>query len=64
MRLQDQSRIRKEPVMGKAITYVGMDAHKEAISVAVLLPGETKPIEWQVANEKAAVLKMWRKLQR
>jgi transposase len=50
--------------MGKDTTYVGLDAHKVAIRVAALLPGETRPIEWQVANEKAAVLKMWRKLQR
>ena len=50
--------------MEKGITYVGMDAHKVAIKVAVLVPGETKPVEWQLANEKAAVRRMVRKVQR
>jgi hypothetical protein len=40
--------------MKKGITFVGMDAHKGAIKLAVLLP-ETKPVEWQLSNEKAAV---------
>jgi hypothetical protein len=39
--------------MKKGITFVGMDAHKVAIKLAVLLPGETKPVEWQLSNEKA-----------
>jgi hypothetical protein len=39
--------------MQKRITFVGLDAHKEWIKVAPLLPGEGKAIEWQVANEKA-----------
>lgn len=50
--------------MKNAITYVGLDAHKVWIYVAALLPGIAKPVEWQVANEKAAVRRMWRKLQR
>jgi hypothetical protein len=50
--------------MKKGITFVGMDAHKVAIKLAVLLPGETKPVEWQLANEKAAVRRMVRKVQR
>jgi len=50
--------------MEKGITFVGMDAHKVAIKLAVLLPGETKPVEWQLANEKAAVRRMVRKVQR
>jgi hypothetical protein len=29
--------------MEKGITYVGLDAHKEAINVAMLLPGQTGP---------------------
>jgi hypothetical protein len=63
-RQRHQSRVRKEPVREKAITFVGMDAHKVAIKLAVLLPGETKPVEWQLANEKAAVRRMVRKVQR
>jgi transposase len=50
--------------MKKAITFVGMDAHKVAIKLAVLVAGETKPVEWSVANEKAAVRRMVRKVQR
>lgn len=50
--------------MAEVITFVGMDAHKEWIKVAALLPGATKPVEWQVANEKAAVRRMVRKAQR
>jgi transposase len=50
--------------MEKDITFVGMDAHKVAIKLAVLLPGESKPVEWQLANEKAAVRRMVRKVQR
>jgi len=50
--------------MKKGITFVGMDAHKVAIKLAVLLPGETKPVEWQLSNEKAAVRRMVRKVQR
>ena len=50
--------------MEKGITFVGMDAHKVAIKLAVLLPGDSKPVEWQLANEKAAVRRMVRKVQR
>jgi transposase len=50
--------------MEKGITYVGMDAHKVGIQLAVLLAGETKPVEWQLSNEKAAVRRMVRKVQR
>jgi hypothetical protein len=31
--------------MEKGITYVGLDAHKEAINVAMLLPGQAQPVE-------------------
>ncbi len=31
--------------MKKATTFVGMDEHKVSIKLAVLLAGETKPIE-------------------
>ena len=50
--------------MAEGITFVGLDAHKVAISVAVLLPGSSKPVEWQVENEKGAVRRMVRKVQR
>jgi hypothetical protein len=43
-------------------TFVGMDAHKEAISVAMLLPGETRPVEWQCRNERTAVRRLVKKV--
>ena len=47
--------------MKKGITHVGMDAHKVAIKLAVVLPEQTKPVEWQLANEKVAVRRMVRR---
>jgi transposase len=41
-----------------------MDAHKVAIKLAVLVAGATKPVESSVANEKAAVWRMVRKVRR
>src|SRR5262245_17884576 len=59
-----QSRIRKEPVMEKGTTFVGLDVHKEAINVAMLLPGESRAVEWQTSNDPAAVRRLVRKLRR
>jgi transposase len=50
--------------MAEGTTFVGLDAHKVAIKVAVLLPGESKPVECQFENEKAAVRRLVRKVQR
>jgi hypothetical protein len=36
--------------MEKGITFVGLDVHKESINVAMLLPGESRPVEWQTSN--------------
>ena len=44
------------------ITFVGMDAHKKAINVAMLLPGQNEPVEWQLANEPAAIRRLAKKL--
>lgn len=46
------------------ITFVGMDAHKKAINVAMLVPGKNQPVEWQVANEPAAIRRLAKKLER
>jgi transposase len=46
------------------ITWVGLDTHKATIQVAMLLPGSDGPVEWQVANEPAAVKRLARKIQR
>jgi len=48
----------------EGITFVGLDAHKEWISVAMLLPGRETAIEWQVPNEAAAIRKMLRRIER
>ena len=50
--------------MEKGITFGGLDAHKVSIKAAVLVAGATKPVEWQLANEKAGVRRMVRKVQR
>jgi len=46
------------------ITFVGMDAHKKAINVAMLLPATSQPVEWQVANEPAAIRRLAKRLAR
>lgn len=50
--------------MEKGITWVGLDAHKSAINVAAFLPGSERPVEWQLANDAAAVRRMVRKVVR
>lgn len=50
--------------MNERITFVGLDAHKASISVAVLLPNATTPLEWQLPNEASAVRRMIRKIER
>jgi len=41
--------------MRKNITWVGLDAHKKAINVAVLVGYETRPQEWVVEHKPAAI---------
>ncbi len=48
--------------MQKDTTYVGLDAHKDSISVALLPPGDARVIEWRVTHEEAAVRKMVKKI--
>lgn len=50
--------------MGQGITFIGLDVHKEAINVAMLLPGETRAVEWQVSNTEASLRRLVRKLGR
>ncbi len=50
--------------MNQVTTFVGLDAHKESINVAMLLPDQKNPIEWQLANEPGAVRRMLRKMER
>jgi transposase len=46
------------------ITYVGMDAHKLSIAVAVLYPGRAEAVTFQIPNEVSAVRRMVRKIER
>jgi transposase len=41
-----------------------LDAHKNAIQVAMLLPGREDPVEWQAANELTAVRRMAKRIQK
>lgn len=50
--------------MEKRTSYVGMDDHKEKINVAVLLPGETKLVEWVVAKHGDYARKLVRQLEK
>ena len=50
--------------MSKHITWVGLDAHKKAINVAVFVGYETKPQEWIVENKPAAIRRLVKKLVR
>jgi transposase len=49
--------------MREASTFVGLDVHKNTISVALLRPGEPH-VEWRLANETAAICRLIRKLER
>jgi transposase len=49
--------------MEGSITWVGIDAHKKTLAVAVLAPG-AKPEEFTVDNAEAAIKKLGRRLQR
>jgi transposase len=50
--------------MENGITFVGLDAHKKKISVAMLVPGQTVPVQWDAPNEAAAVKRMVRRIER
>ena len=50
--------------MSEPITYVGIDAHKVDLQVALLVPDATEPVIWTVANEARAVDRLRRKLER
>lgn len=48
--------------MQKGITFVGLDAHKVGINVAMFVRGERVPVVWECANEKASVRRMVKKV--
>jgi transposase len=45
-------------------TYVGIDAHKKDLFIAMLIGQEKTPVTWQLANEPQAVRRLVRKLER
>src|SRR4051812_23942780 len=59
-----QSRRREEPVMEEVITYVGIDAHKRELHVAMLIGAAATPVTWTVENEPKAIERLHRKLER
>ena len=50
--------------MKQGTTYVGIDAHKKDLFIAMLIGNEVKPVTWQLANEANAVRRLVRKLER
>jgi len=50
--------------MGEGTTFIGLDAHKKTIQVALLTPGSRVHVEWEVQNEPAAVRRLAKRLLR
>ena len=50
--------------MKQVTTYVGVDAHKKDLFIAMLVGAETTPVTWQLANEPNAVRRLVRRLER
>ena len=50
--------------MKQVTTFVGIDAHKKDLFVAMLIGREKTPVTWQLANEPNAVRRLVRKLER
>jgi transposase len=50
--------------MKQVTTYVGIDAHKKDLFIAMLIGQEKTPVTWQLANEPNAVRRLARKLER
>ena len=63
--MRRQSRTRRRPVVAtNSITWVGMDAHKNSIKVAALVPGQDVPVEWSEVTTVEAIRRLARRLQR
>jgi transposase len=50
--------------MKDVTTYVGIDAHKKDLFIAMLEGTQTTPVTWRVANEPNAIRRLVRKLER
>src|SRR5829696_2556322 len=55
---------RREPIVKQVTTYVGIDAHKKDLFIAMLIGQQKTPVTWQLANEPQAVRRLVRKLER
>ena len=44
--------------MKNVTTYVGIDAHKKDLFVAMLMGDQKAPVTWQLANEPNAVRRL------
>lgn len=56
--------MRREPVMDGSITWVGIDAHKKTLAVAILWPGGVHPEEFTIEHDERAIRKLVRRLDR
>jgi hypothetical protein len=50
--------------MKQVATYVGIDAHKKDLFIAMLIGNESESVTWQLENEPHAVRRLVRKLER
>ena len=50
--------------MKNITTYVGVDAHKKDLFIAMLIGDHTTPVTWHLANEPNAVRRLVRTLER
>ena len=50
--------------MKNITTYVGVDAHKKDLFIAMLIGNQTTPVTWTVPNEPIAVRRLVRKIER
>ena len=50
--------------MDEPITYVGIDAHKKELHVAMLVGAAETPVAWKVVNEARAIDRLRRKVER
>ena len=50
--------------MEEVITFVGIDAHKRELHVAMLIGRAATPVTWTVENEPKAIERLRRKLER
>lgn len=50
--------------MEQVTTYVGIDAHKKDLFIAMVIGQQTTPVTWQLANEPQAVRRLVRKVER